>query len=64
MNGDGTELKSLMRIVSGSAIIASMCCLPSVVLVMFGLAVLVLLQHYPIHYTGARMVTAGLGRQC
>lgn len=27
-----------MKIISGSAIIASMCCLPSVVLVMFGLA--------------------------
>ena len=32
------ERKSLIRIVSGSAIIASMCCLPSVILVLFGLA--------------------------
>ena len=30
--------KSLIRIISGSAVIASMCCLPSVVLVMLGLA--------------------------
>ena len=32
------ERKSLIRIISGSAIIASMCCLPSVILVLFGLA--------------------------
>jgi len=35
---EASEKKSLMKIISGSAIIASMCCLPSVVLVMFGLA--------------------------
>ena len=32
------ERNSLIRIISGSAIIASMCCLPSVILVLFGLA--------------------------
>ena len=32
------ERKSLIRIISGSAIIASMYCLPSVILVLFGLA--------------------------
>ena len=38
MTDEAGEKKSLMKIISGSAIIASMCCLPSVVLVMFGLA--------------------------
>ena len=38
MTEEASEKKSLMKIISGSAIIASMCCLPSVVLVMFGLA--------------------------
>lgn len=38
MTEEAGEKKSLMKIISGSAIIASMCCLPSVVLVMFGLA--------------------------
>ncbi|DAC57074.1 MAG TPA: hypothetical protein HA354_05985 [Candidatus Poseidoniaceae archaeon] len=38
MEEEVTGRKSLIRIISGSAIIASMCCLPSVVLVMFGLA--------------------------
>lgn len=38
MTEETDEKKSLMKIISGSAIIASMCCLPSVVLVMFGLA--------------------------
>tara|TARA_B100001248_G_C27351328_1_gene441505 strand:+ start:803 stop:1243 length:441 start_codon:yes stop_codon:yes gene_type:complete len=38
MVDEATSRKSLIRIISGSAIIASMCCLPSVVLVMFGLA--------------------------
>jgi len=32
------NLKSLVKLVSTSTIIASMCCLPSVVLVLFGLA--------------------------
>ena len=32
------ERKSLIKLISGSALIASMCCLPSVVLVLFGLA--------------------------
>ena len=41
--GDGlteatSERKSLLKLISGSALIASMCCLPSVVLVLFGLA--------------------------
>ena len=35
---DNKEKKSLIKLISGSAIIASMCCLPSVVLVLFGLA--------------------------
>mgnify|MGYP001179779033 FL=1 len=35
---DDKEKKSLIKLISGSAIIASMCCLPSVVLVLFGLA--------------------------
>ena len=35
---DEKEKKSLIKLISGSAIIASMCCLPSVVLVLFGLA--------------------------
>ena len=35
---DDKENKSLIKLISGSAIIASMCCLPSVVLVLFGLA--------------------------
>lgn len=35
---DKPERKSLVKLISGSAIIASMCCLPSVVLVLFGLA--------------------------
>ena len=38
MTEEASEKKSLTKIISGSAIIASMCCLPSVVLVMFGLA--------------------------
>ena len=38
MTDEAGEKKSLIKIISGSAIIASMCCLPSVVLVMFGLA--------------------------
>ena len=38
MTEEAGEKKSLIKIISGSAIIASMCCLPSVVLVMFGLA--------------------------
>jgi len=33
-----SERKSLIKLISGSALIASMCCLPSVVLVLFGLA--------------------------
>jgi hypothetical protein len=32
------ESKSLWKLISGSAILASMCCLPSVVLLLFGLA--------------------------
>ena len=32
------ESKSLWKLISGSAILASMCCLPSIVLVLFGLA--------------------------
>ena len=35
---DEKDKKSLIKLISGSAIIASMCCLPSVVLVLFGLA--------------------------
>ncbi|DAC25544.1 MAG TPA: hypothetical protein D7H99_08305 [Candidatus Poseidoniales archaeon] len=35
---DEKDQKSLIKLISGSAIIASMCCLPSVVLVLFGLA--------------------------
>ena len=38
MSGGETDRKSLIKLISGSAIIASMCCLPSVVLVLFGLA--------------------------
>ena len=38
MTEEAGEKKSLIKIISGSAIIASMCCRPSVVLVMFGLA--------------------------
>ena len=32
------ESKSMWKLISGSAVLASMCCLPSVVLVLFGLA--------------------------
>ncbi|MDE0557184.1 MAG: hypothetical protein OSB30_01760 [Candidatus Poseidoniaceae archaeon] len=32
------ESKSMWKLISGSAILASMCCLPSVVLLLFGLA--------------------------
>ena len=32
------ESKSLWKLISGSAILASMCCLPSIVLLLFGLA--------------------------
>ena len=32
------ESKSLWKLISGSAVLASMCCLPSIVLVLFGLA--------------------------
>jgi hydrogenase-4 membrane subunit HyfE len=32
------ESKSLWKLISGSAILASMCCLPSIVLILFGLA--------------------------
>jgi hydrogenase-4 membrane subunit HyfE len=32
------ESKSMWKLISGSAILASMCCLPSIVLVLFGLA--------------------------
>ena len=33
-----SDVKSLWKWISGSAFLASMCCFPSVVLVMFGLA--------------------------
>ena len=39
--GEGTvssDVKSMWRWIGGSAFLASMCCFPSVVLVMFGLA--------------------------
>ena len=38
MENEGKNLKSLIKLISTSTIIASMCCLPSVVLVLFGLA--------------------------
>ena len=38
LSAETSERKSLIKLISGSAIIASMCCLPSVVLVLFGLA--------------------------
>ena len=38
MEETGNDSKSLIKLISTSTIIASMCCLPSVVLVMFGLA--------------------------
>ena len=33
-----SDVKSLWKLISGSAFLASMCCFPSIVLVMFGLA--------------------------
>ena len=38
LSAETSERKSLIKLISGSALIASMCCLPSVVLVLFGLA--------------------------
>ena len=38
MENEGKNVKSLIKVISTSTIIASMCCLPSVVLVLFGLA--------------------------
>ena len=38
MTEEVSQRKSLIKLISGSALIASMCCLPSVVLVLFGLA--------------------------
>lgn len=38
MEGQESDSKSLVKLISTSTIIASMCCLPSVILVMFGLA--------------------------
>ena len=38
MENEENNVKSLVKLISTSTIIASMCCLPSVVLVLFGLA--------------------------
>ena len=38
MENEENNVKSLVKVISTSTIIASMCCLPSVVLVLFGLA--------------------------
>ena len=38
MEETGNDSKSLIKLISTSTIIASMCCLPSIVLVMFGFA--------------------------
>ena len=37
-SNDAENSRSLWKVVAGSSIIASMCCIPSIVLVMFGLA--------------------------
>ncbi len=37
-DGEEEQSRKLWKIVAGSSIVASMCCLPSVVLVMFGIA--------------------------
>ena len=39
MENEGKNVKSLIKLISTSTIIASMCCLPSVVLVLLGLAI-------------------------
>ena len=56
--------KSLMKIISGSAIIASMCCLPSVVLVMFGLASVSSAAALSNKLYWGEMGLGGLGQPC
>ena len=55
--------KGLWKWISSSAIVASMCCLPSVIMVMFGLASVSTSAAFLIHYTG-EVATGGSGQQC
>ena len=56
--------KGLWKWISSSAIVASMCCLPSVVMVMFGLAsVSTAAALSQILFTGAKTGTGGLDQQ-
>ena len=53
------DVKSLWRWIGGSAFLASMCCFPSVVLVLFGLASVSVLQRSPTTCTGEPTACGG-----